>query len=168
MPGDPDFDAFVRERYDQLLRHALMLAGRRSDAEEIVQEALLRCLARWRKVAPENEVAYARKAIYHEFLRTVRHKRPVPLEEFAEQLGVADFTGAADNRHHVLLVLQQLPARQRAAVVCRVVLDMTEAQAARELGCAVGTVKSLTSRGLARVRELWGAEEPAAPGRRGP
>lgn len=168
MPGDPDFDAFVRERYDQLLRYALMLAGRRTDAEEIVQEALLRCLARWRRVPADNAVAYARKAVYHEFLRTVRRKPPVPLAEYAEQLDVADFAGAVDDRHHVLAVLQRLPARQRAAVVCRVVLDMTEAQAARELGCAVGTVKSLTSRGLARVRELWGADEPAAPGRRRP
>ncbi|OLR90674.1 SigE family RNA polymerase sigma factor [Actinokineospora bangkokensis] len=168
MPGeDPSFDAFVRERYGALLRYAVMLTGRRPDAEEVVQEALLRCLARWRRVPAANQVAYARKAVYHEFLRTVRRKPPVPLEDHVDRLDVADFSGAVEDRQHVLLVLGQLPARQRAAVVCRVVLDMTEAQAAQELGCSVGTVKSLTSRGLARVRQLWGADEPASPGRRG-
>ncbi|WP_424189967.1 SigE family RNA polymerase sigma factor [Actinokineospora sp. G85] len=166
--GDPDFDEFVRERHDQLLRYAVMLTGRRVDAEEIVQEALLRCLARWRLVRPDNKIAYARKAVYHEFLRTVRNKPPVPVDELVEHVDVADFTGSVVAHSHVLQMLQQLPARQRAAVVYRVFGDMTEAQAAKALGCSVGTVKSLTSRGLAKIRSLWVAEEAAAPGRRGP
>jgi RNA polymerase sigma-70 factor (sigma-E family) len=160
--ADADFDAFVRERYTELLHYAVVLTGRRGDAEEIVQEALLRCLARWRKVPAQHAVAYARKAIYHEFIRTARHRRPVPPETIDGEAGSADFSAGVGERWHVLDVLQQLPARQRAAVVCRVFLDMTEAQAARELGCAVGTVKSLTSRGLARVRELWQGEAEVA------
>ncbi|GLZ40006.1 sigma-70 family RNA polymerase sigma factor [Actinokineospora sp. NBRC 105648] len=170
--GDLDFDGFVRERYDQLLRYAVMLTGRRWDAEEIVQEALLRCLRRWRRVPADNAVAYARKAIYHEFLRVAKRKPQVPLDELTEQLDLEDFSGAVVDRDHVLIMLQQLPPRQRAAVLARVVHDLSEAQAAVELDCSVGTVKSLTSRGMARVRQLWGQgqwgqEQAAAPGRRG-
>ncbi|WP_026425748.1 sigma-70 family RNA polymerase sigma factor [Actinokineospora inagensis] len=160
------FDQFVRERYDQLLRYAVMLTGRRWDAEEIVQEALLRCLRRWRRVPADNAVAYARKAIYHEFLRVAKRKTPVPLDELVEQVDLADFAHSVVERDHVLIVLQQLPPRQRAAVLARVVLDLSEAQAATELACSVGTVKSLTSRGMAKVRQLWAAET-ATPGRRG-
>ncbi|MGW5053988.1 sigma factor-like helix-turn-helix DNA-binding protein, partial [Actinokineospora sp. NPDC004072] len=38
--------------------------------------------------------------------------------------------------------------------VARFVLDLSEAQAAVELGCTVGTVKSLTSRGVAQMMKL--------------
>ncbi|MGW5055488.1 sigma factor-like helix-turn-helix DNA-binding protein, partial [Actinokineospora sp. NPDC004072] len=48
--------------------------------------------------------------------------------------------------------------------VARFVLDLSEAQAAVELGCTVGTVKSLTSRGVARMKELWAAEETVVGG----
>jgi RNA polymerase sigma factor (sigma-70 family) len=48
--------------------------------------------------------------------------------------------------------LRSLPPRQRAAVVLRVVDDLSELETSRALGCSVGTVKSLTSRGLARLR----------------
>ncbi|GLZ37970.1 sigma-70 family RNA polymerase sigma factor [Actinokineospora sp. NBRC 105648] len=133
----------------------IQLTGRRSVAEEIVQEALLRCLRRWRRVPADNAVAYARKAIYHEFLRVAKRKPQVPLDELTEQLDLEDFSGAVVDRDHVLIMLQQLPPRQRAAVLARVVHDLSEAQAAVELDCSVGTVKSLTSRGMARVRQLW-------------
>jgi RNA polymerase sigma factor (sigma-70 family) len=49
--------------------------------------------------------------------------------------------------------LQRLPERQRAAIVLRYYEDLTEARTADVLGCRVGTVKSLVSRGLARLRE---------------
>ncbi|RLK60736.1 sigma-70 family RNA polymerase sigma factor [Actinokineospora cianjurensis] len=167
MPGsEPGFDQFVRDRYDQLLRYAVMLTGRKWDAEEIVQEALLRCLRRWRRVPADNALAYARKAVYHEFLRVAKRKPQVSLDDLAEQLDLDDFTGAVVEREHVLVLLQQLPPRQRAAVVARVVLDLSEAQTAVELACSVGTVKSLTSRGMARVRQLWAAQAPASQGRR--
>ncbi|GGS22838.1 MULTISPECIES: SigE family RNA polymerase sigma factor [Actinokineospora] len=164
MRAEPEFDEFVRERYPQLLRYAVMLTGRQWDAEEVVQEALLRCLKRWRRVPAENAVAYVRKAIYHEFLRAAKKATPVAPEEIAEQLDLTDVAGSVASRDHVLLVLQKLPPRQRAAVVARFVLDLSEAQAAVELGCTVGTVKSLTSRGVARMKELWAADEAVVGG----
>jgi DNA-directed RNA polymerase specialized sigma24 family protein len=45
-----------------------------------------------------------------------------------------------------------LPAGQRAAVVLRYWLDLTETQAAAVLGCSVGNVKSQASRALAKLR----------------
>jgi RNA polymerase sigma factor (sigma-70 family) len=50
--------------------------------------------------------------------------------------------------------LRRLPARQRAVIVLRYYDDMSEQQTAEALGCPVGTVKSLTFRALARLREL--------------
>ena len=52
--------------------------------------------------------------------------------------------------------LQQLPPRQRAAVVLRYYEDLSEAQTAEALGCAVGTVKSQVSAALSKLRERLG------------
>jgi RNA polymerase sigma factor (sigma-70 family) len=49
-------------------------------------------------------------------------------------------------------VLAALTDRQRAVVVLRLFDDLPEAQVARILGCAVGTVKATLSQALARLR----------------
>jgi RNA polymerase sigma factor (sigma-70 family) len=49
--------------------------------------------------------------------------------------------------------LRSLTARQRAVLVLRVFDDLSEAQVAQVLDCAVGTVKSTMAHALARLRE---------------
>jgi DNA-directed RNA polymerase specialized sigma24 family protein len=66
----------------------------------------------------------------------------------------------------VVRALAGLPPRMRAVLVLRFLDDLTEADTAVALRCGVGTVKSQTSRGLTRLRELpWsraaGAGRPA-------
>jgi RNA polymerase sigma factor (sigma-70 family) len=48
--------------------------------------------------------------------------------------------------------LGRLPRRQQAAVVLRYYEGLSEAETAEVLGCTVGTVKSSTSRALAKLR----------------
>ena len=55
-------------------------------------------------------------------------------------------------REDIWQALQRLRPRQRAAIVLRFYEDLTEAQTADILGCAVGTVKSLVSRGIDQLR----------------
>lgn len=62
-------------------------------------------------------------------------------------------------RARVATALAALPARQRLAVVLRFYEDLSEAEAAEVMGCRTGTVKSMTSRGAARLRELLGEVE---------
>jgi RNA polymerase sigma factor (sigma-70 family) len=54
--------------------------------------------------------------------------------------------------------LLQLPPRQRVAIVLRYYEDLSEAQTAEAMNCAVGTVKSQVSAGLAKLRTLVGDE----------
>lgn len=49
-------------------------------------------------------------------------------------------------------VIARLPYRQRAVLVLRYWLDLSEADIAERLGCRAGTVKSLHSRALTRIR----------------
>ena len=48
--------------------------------------------------------------------------------------------------------LGSLAARQRTVLVLRVVDDLSEAQTAQVLDCAIGTVKSTMARAMARLR----------------
>jgi DNA-directed RNA polymerase specialized sigma24 family protein len=49
-----------------------------------------------------------------------------------------------------------LPVKQRSAVVLRYYLDMPEAEVAAAMQCPVGSVKSLTARGLHALRAQLG------------
>jgi RNA polymerase sigma-70 factor (ECF subfamily) len=53
--------------------------------------------------------------------------------------------------------VRRLPLRQRAVLVLRYQQDLPEAEVARLLGLSVGTVKSTTSRAIARLRGELGS-----------
>jgi RNA polymerase sigma factor (sigma-70 family) len=59
--------------------------------------------------------------------------------------------------------LLTLPPRQRAAIVLRYYVDLSEAQTAEVMGCSVGAVKSQVSTGLGRLRDRMGADLLTAP-----
>jgi RNA polymerase sigma factor (sigma-70 family) len=67
--------------------------------------------------------------------------------------GSADATSQYDERSVLMAALRRLGPRQRAVVVLRYWLGLTEAEAAAELNCSVGTVKSQASRALATLRQ---------------
>ena len=50
-------------------------------------------------------------------------------------------------------MLQRLGPRQRAVIVLRYWMDLTEHETAASLNCSVGTVKSQASRALATLRQ---------------
>ena len=60
--------------------------------------------------------------------------------------GVADPAAVHGDRRALVDALAALPSGQRAAVVLRYWMDMTETEAAAVLGCSVGNVKPLGHR----------------------
>lgn len=83
-----------------------------------------------------------------------------PLPDHAGGPTVAGPHESVGRHDDLLAALAQLPPRQRAAVVLRYFDDLSEADTAAALGCRVGTVKSQTARGLARLRELLDGDTP--------
>jgi RNA polymerase sigma factor (sigma-70 family) len=61
-------------------------------------------------------------------------------------------SGDIARRDSVVRALRRLTRRERAVVVLRYFLDLTEQQTATELGMSVGTVKSTNARALAKLR----------------
>jgi RNA polymerase sigma factor (sigma-70 family) len=52
----------------------------------------------------------------------------------------------------LLAAIRRLPPKQRAVIALRYFLDLSEPATAEALGCAVGTVKTHTSRALTKLR----------------
>jgi len=103
--------------------------------------------------------AYARRTIVNTAISWRRrrsfHERPV---DVMPDVGVADRVDELATRDALWAQLQLLPPRQRAAIVLRYYLDLSEAQTAEAMGCSVGAVKSQTSAGLGRLRDRMGPE----------
>jgi RNA polymerase sigma-70 factor (sigma-E family) len=152
--SDEDFAEFVRARTPPLLRAAYLLTGDQHLAEDLVQSALARTHRSWRRAAAGNPEAYVRKTMYHLQVDRWRRRRFTESALTAEITGDDDPGTAADARLDLRRALLRLGPRQRAVLVLRYFDDLTEAETARVLNCAVGTVKSQAAKGLARLRTL--------------
>jgi DNA-directed RNA polymerase specialized sigma24 family protein len=83
-----------------------------------------------------------------------RHRK-VELRYLERQTGMRERVGAdpdVPERDAVWAALRSLPPRQRTAIVLRFYEDLSEAQTAELMRCRPGTVKSLVSRGLDKLR----------------
>lgn len=159
MDNDVLFAQFVREQTATLLRSAYLLTGNSPAAEDLVQETLLRLFPKWDRVmAADVPMAYVRRSLVNGFLNQRRRpqSREIVVDEVPERLdpGVGRDIGVdVSNRDLVWRLLATLPDRQRAALVMRYFEDLADPEIAESLGCRLGTVRSLISRGLATLRE---------------
>jgi RNA polymerase sigma-70 factor (sigma-E family) len=159
------FEAQYRAEAPSVATLAFLLTGDRHLAEDLTQEAFLRVGSRLRHVAPETFGPYVRRTVVnlvrsHFRHAAVRRKHAPSIEtEHGIRQQAADLDGTdRETRDELWSLLQQLPERQREAIVCRFYLDLSEAQTADVLGISTGTVKSSTSRGLAALRVALGKE----------
>ncbi len=156
------YEALVRAHTAVAHRAAVVLAGP-SDAEDIVQEAFVkayRALGGFREESAfrpwllrivTNEAHNSRRAA----------KRRAALADRSHQLSVVPATAGsaeeatieAQSRAALLRAVDALPERLRTVVVCRYLLDLSEAETCEVLGLRKGTAKSRLSRGLAKLRE---------------
>lgn len=163
-PEPLEFDAVFAQQHDRLLRIAGLLCGDRDEAEDVVAEVFARTYRQWKKGRIDDVGAYLRRGVVNE-VRSRWRKRSVRRRVDARRSrdDVLDAPGAdtAVGEHERLQVaLLELNERQRAAIVLRFYDDRTEADTAAVLGVPVGTVKSSVARGLARLADLLGEEEP--------
>jgi len=160
------FALFVRDRHPELLRFAYALTADRYLAEDLVQDALERTGIAWRRIHRHDDPeGYVRRIIVNRFLNRARSLRRERLVEHPPERSVEPDSSAEDA---IWQALAGIPPAQRAAIVARYYLDLTEAQAALLLGCAVGTVKSNTSRALTNLRARLAPADGTAAGKREP
>lgn len=154
-----DFDDFVAGGAESLLRTAHLITWDAGEAEDLVQECLLKLARRWPRVRRMNQpLAYARRVLINLAVdggeKRSRRRSELDAGDTVIERPAQDVLAALDTREELLDALAALTPRQRAVLVLRYFNDLTETEAAAVLGCSPGTVKSNASRGLARLREV--------------
>ena len=156
MRPDVGFAGFVREHTPALLRTAYLLTGNAQSAEELVQDTFVRLYPKWDRVAGADvPLAYVRRSLTNGYINYQRRaaRREFAHDEVPERIDPHDAVMQLADRDEIWNGLLFLPERQRAALVLRFFEDLTDEESAIALGCRVGTVRSLISRGLAALRE---------------
>ena len=155
--ADRRFTEFVTARSTALRRLAYLLCSDWHLAEDLVQTALTRAYRSWRRVENSDDIdAYVRRILVNQATDGWRNRTRLTeiFGRATDRPSVGDAMGQVDERDELLRALDQLPAKQRAVLVLRFFEDLSTEVTADVLGISTGTVKSHTSRGLARLREL--------------
>jgi len=169
---DAVFMALFEAHRDRVYSTALRLTGRRHDAEDLAAEAFLRAYRslsgfdheRLETLQPR---AWLTAIVVNQWRnqRRTASRRPATVSSDAvvdadpvDALpGVERRVEIHEEGDRLATMLVGLPERQRIAVVLRYIGDLPIGEVAEVMGCPTGTVKSLISRGLARLR-------PGGPG----
>jgi RNA polymerase sigma-70 factor (sigma-E family) len=148
------FAEFIEARERALQRTAWLLTGDWAMAEDLVQTALARSWPRWERIR-DNPETYVRKVMINTWTtwRRRRWRGERASDTLPDGPAPGDFASEVALRTAVRRALGGLTDRQRAAVVLRIFDDMSEAEVAQLMNCAVGTVKSTTSQALAKLRK---------------
>jgi RNA polymerase sigma-70 factor (ECF subfamily) len=154
-------------RYSAVAHRTAALLGAGGEAEDVVQEAFVKAF--------RHLTGFRREAAFKPWLlRIVANETHTMTRSRGRRSDLAQKVGAApdlrtpddpeaaaiatDRRARLLEAVQALPEGERQAVVCRYFLQLSEAETAEVLGCPLGSVKSRTFRGLAKLRKEVGRE----------
>ncbi len=155
---ESEFREFFAGRQLALSRTAYLLTGDHEAAEDLLQEALTRTLVRWSAVtAGGNPEGYVRRIMLNQVRsrwRRSRRHREEPHADLPEHSSTGMLQEESAARHDLARALRRLGPRQRTVLYLRYYEDMSEAEVASMLGCALGTVKSQTHDALARLRVI--------------
>jgi RNA polymerase sigma-70 factor (sigma-E family) len=160
---DGELAALFNQHYDSLRRLAFVMIGDGPAAEEVVMEAFVKAMSRWRLFRKADYPgAYLRQIVVNLARSKMRRK--------AIEYRVNAMTGgnpaeerpgwdaeAQTTQMDLWSAVTKLPDRQRVCIVLRYLEDLTEPEVAEVLDCPVGTVKSQLSRGRAKLAEMLGS-----------
>ncbi len=171
--GDEEaFTALYRRRQAGVYRFALQMSGSATVAEDVTQEVFMVLMRDRDNYDPTRGslVSYLYGVARNLVLRSFQKNRAfvaLPEEDEGEQMHetliarhdpLSDLT-RADERARVRQAVLALPAHYREVVVLCELHEMSYAEAATVLNCAVGTVRSRLHRGRAMlIEKLSGGE----------
>lgn len=151
-PATVDLDAFIALHHRRLLGLLTLKTGSRDEAEDLAQDALIKLVAHWAEVAEmANPWGWLATVAINSSSSSWRRKirgRAATARLAALGSPQQDDSGAVE----MLSVVQTLPARQREALILRFYAQLSVRETAQAMGCAEGTVKSLTHNAIGQLR----------------
>jgi RNA polymerase sigma-70 factor (sigma-E family) len=136
------------------LRLAYLLTGDRGLAEDLAQDAFVRVAGRFHDLRNRDAFWwYLRRTIVNLSRSHFRRRRVERAWLERQHVEEAHIDPDVGERERLRTALGSLRPEQRAAIVLRYFEDLSEADTAQALGVAVGTVKSMVSRGMDRLRK---------------
>lgn len=152
-----DFEEFYQAAYAPLVGQLLAVTGSVEQAEDVVQEAFARAMARWSQIAAyEVPALWVRRVAINLALNELRRARRrmkalLRLDAMRPQVQLsAESTGVVE-------ILRRVPLNQRPVLLLHCVLDLPIEEVARQLGLTEGTVRGRLARARARL-----AAQPAS------
>lgn len=155
------------------IRAAYFIIQDESAAEDIVQDAFIRIIRRIHQFDENRPFEpYLMRSVVNAALNAARKARHTTSLDTGDSLHAVetllaqaatleDQVEAAELQQAILAAIAALPPRQRAAVVQRYYLEMSEQEMAAALGAAPGTVKWLLHTARARLARLLGSQRSA-------
>jgi RNA polymerase sigma-70 factor (ECF subfamily) len=159
--GDDDFLAQAEPYRRELLAHCYRMTGSLHDAEDLVQETYARALKSWDGFEPgTNLKAWLFRILRNAFLGRMRREQRAPTEGGYDTIHEASEADDSDGwlrgdlelerlrrlvGHEIEEALWTLSEEGRTAILLDL-QGLTEAEVAKVMGCAVGTVKSRLAR----------------------
>ncbi|WP_061961538.1 sigma-70 family RNA polymerase sigma factor [Demequina flava] len=157
-------EQLVRDRERALLSYAYLVCGDAVQAQDLVQDALVRTFSRERRgLTAVKAEGYVRRAIMSSFVDQYRRQQRWQRVQhlFRPEAIAPDRFGQVEAGSDVVDALATLPPRVRACVVLRFFDDLTVPQIARQLGLAEGTIKRYLSDGMGQLELALGPLEDA-------
>ena len=144
---------------------AWSLSHNRSDADDLVQETLIKAWAHRDKFEPGTNLRAWLFTILRNtyYTAVVKRRREVADEEgrHAAALSEAPSQDWSVAVHALRAALAKLPDEHREALVLVGAAGLSYEEAAVICGCALGTIKSRVNRARARLLKLMDADDPA-------
>jgi RNA polymerase sigma-70 factor (ECF subfamily) len=168
--GDIDgLEVLVRRYQLQAVRAAVLITRDRALAEDIVQSAFLRAYQRIDQFDASRPFApwFLRSVVNDAVKAAQRSGRQVPLSD--ADSAILDRAGAdldpealverLDAARSIRAAIDLLSPEQRAAVVLRYYLELSDAETAERLAAPVGTIKWRLHAARSRLRQLLRADD---------
>lgn len=155
------FDEFYRATYGRLVGQMYVVTGSLPEAEEVVQEAFVRALARWRRIRqydlPE---AWVRRVAHNLAVNEVRRARSrlAALTRLGRKVEAEQAVPMSDDAVVLVAALRRLPPGHRQVVLLHHALDLPIDEVAAQLGLSPATVRGRLFRARARLRQLLPAK----------
>ena len=158
-----EFEALVDNVLDRLVRYAFSMLRSVDDAEDVVQEVLVRVYTdRVKRKNVQRVVPYLYRMVANACLERLRRDRKQPAQIESNRLNdVPDEKNntrtqivAIDELEWIEQLLSQLPAKQAEVVRLRVIDDLPLSDIAQILGCMLPTAKSRLCYGLRKLRQI--------------